>query len=435
MRTTENAPGLRMLVRASRRLRASWHGLGPGLVTGVADDDPSGIGTYTVTGAVYGYRLLWLSIVTLPMTIAVQSICARLGIVTGRGLARTVARHYGRGWLGVIVALLFVANLVNIAADLGAIAAVIAMFVPVPAWLLVAPIGLAIAGTEIVVPYPQFARVLKALTLVIFAYVIGAFVASPDWGAVLRGTVQPEVSWDRDTLMTVVAVLGTTISPYLFFWQAAQEVEEEQAQGIRATRLSTREVRTLTRAADLDVATGMVLANLGFYFVVLTSAATLHAHGMTDVQTPADAAKALQPLAGDLATVLFAVGVIGTGLLAVPVLAGSVAYAAAELFDWPEGLNRTFQRAPQFYGVILLATLGGVATVFSPLSPIDALVLAAAVNGVIAPVLLVFLMVVAHDRRIMHRHRVSGPMLAVGWATTVAMGLAAIALFASLILG
>ena len=226
--TTEAAPRISVLIRASRRLRASWHGLGPGLVTGVADDDPSGIGTYTATGAVYGYRLLWLSIVTLPMTIAAQSICARLGIVTGRGLARTVARHYGRRWLGVIVALLFVANLVNIASDLGAIAAVIAMFVPVPAWLLVAPIGLAIAATEIVVPYPQFARVLKALTLVIFAYVIGAFVAGPDWAAVLRGTLPPEVSLDRDTLMTIVAVLGTTISPYLFFWQAAQEVEEER---------------------------------------------------------------------------------------------------------------------------------------------------------------------------------------------------------------
>jgi Mn2+/Fe2+ NRAMP family transporter len=243
------------------------------------------------------------------------------------------------------------------------------------------------------------------------------------------------VSLDRDMLLTIVAVLGTTISPYLFFWQASQEVEEEQAQGIHANRLSGTEVRTLIRAADLDVTTGMVLANLGFYFVVLTSAATLHAHGLTDVQTPADAAKALQPLAGDLAAVLFAIGVIGTGLLAVPVLAGSVAYAAAELFDWPEGLNRTFRRAPQFYGVILLATLGGVATVFSPLSPIDALVLAAAVNGMIAPVLLVFLMVVAHDRRIMHGNRVGGPMLAVGWVTTAVMGLAAIALFASLVLG
>jgi NRAMP (natural resistance-associated macrophage protein)-like metal ion transporter len=435
MHTTVEPPRIGMLIRASRRLRASWHGLGPGLVTGVADDDPSGIGTYTVTGAVYGYQLLWLSIVTLPMTIAVQGICARLGIVTGRGLARTVARHYGRRWLGIIVALLFIANLVNIAADLGAIAAVIAMFVPVPAWVLVAPLGLLIAGTEIVVPYPQFARVLKGLTLVIFAYVIGAFVASPDWGAALRGTLLPEVSLDRDMLLTIVAVLGTTISPYLFFWQASQEVEEEQAQGIHANRLSGTEVRTLIRAADLDVTTGMVLANLGFYFVVLTSAATLHAHGLTDVQTPADAAKALQPLAGDLAAVLFAIGVIGTGLLAVPVLAGSVAYAAAELFDWPEGLNRTFRRAPQFYGVILLATLGGVATVFSPLSPIDALVLAAAVNGMIAPVLLVFLMVVAHDRRIMHGNRVGGPMLAVGWVTTAVMGLAAIALFASLVLG
>ena len=232
------------------------------------------------------------------------------------------------------------------------------------------------------------------------------------------------------TTYPYVAYKATKTAMIAFTEQLAYQ---NAAHGIRANRLSAAETHALMRAANIDVSTGMVMANIGFYFVVLTSAATLHAHGLTDVQTPDDAARALQPLAGSLASVLFALGVIGTGLLAVPVLAGSVAYAAAELFNWPEGLSRTFRRAPQFYGVIILATLGGVATVFSPLSPIDALVVAAAVNGVIAPVLLVFLMVVAHDRRIMHQHRASGWMLAVGWITTLVMGAAAIGLFASLL--
>lgn len=417
-------PGLRPHVRSR------FASFGPGLVTGVADDDPSGVSTYTVTGATSGYSLLWTSLVTLPLNIAVQAICARIGIVTGRGLAEVIARHYGRRWLYPIVVLLFIANAVNIGADLGAIAASIQLIVPVNRALLVVLLGVGIALVEVVVPYTTFARILKVLTLVVFAYVIGAFVARPDWGAALRGTLVPQLDLQHGGITTLVALLGTTISPYLFFWQTSQEVEEEHEQGIELGRVSRERGKQLAHEADRDVALGMVVANVGFYFVVLTSAATLFRAGRTDVTTAAQAAEALRPLAGPAASWLFAAGIIGTGLLAIPVLAGAVAYASAELFGWREGLNRTFPQAPQFYGVIGFATLVGIGIVFSPLPEITALYIAAVVNGVIAPVLLVFVMVVARDRRVMGE-RVPGPLLlGLGWLTVGIMGAAAVALFA-----
>ena len=414
------------LVQVASRVRRGVHGLGPGLITGVADDDPSGISTYTITGASLGYQLLWTSLLTLPMNFAVQSICARIGLVTGRGLTSVVARHYGRRWLYVLVLLLFVANVVNIGADIAAIAAVVEMLFGLPALALVAPIGLGIALIEVVMPYPQLARWLKLLTLVIFAYVAAAFLASPDWGAALSATFLPRLSLDRDSVQTVVAILGTTISPYLFFWQTSEEVEEEQSQRIEFEGLSQERRRALLRAADYDVGTGMVLANLVFYFVVVAAAATLFRAGQRDIETAAQAAQALRPLAGDAAGLLFALGIIGTGLLAVPVLAGSVAYAAAELFDWPEGLNQTFRRAPQFYAVLGLATMLGVGLAYSGIPAIRALFLAAVLNGVIAPVLLVFIMVVARDRRTLGEYRVRPLVTAFGWATTLAMLVAAL---------
>ncbi len=416
------------LLRAARRARSGAEGLGPGLITGVADDDPSGISTYTITGATQGYRLLWLSLITYPLNFAVQSICARIGIVTGRGLAGVISQHYGRRWLYPIVGLLFVANVVNIGADIGAIAAAIELLVHLPGVFLVIPIGVAIALVEVVVPYTQFARYLKLLTLVIFAYVIGAFVAGPDWGAAIRGTAVPRMTFDRETIATVVAILGTTISPYLFFWQASEEVEEEQVHAIRPAEAAPPVLRRLLHSAAIDVGIGMLLANVGFYFVVLTSAATLFAAGRTDVQTAAQAAEALRPLAGDGATVLFAAGIIGTGLLAVPVLAGSTAYAVAELFGWREGLGLAFPRAPQFYAVIAIATLVGIGIVFSPISEIRALYVAAIVNGVVAPVILTFVMTAAGDRTILGEFKAGLGLLVLGWLTAAVMGLAALGL-------
>ena len=419
-------------MRGSRELRTGVHGLGPGLIAGVADDDPSGSSPDPVTGATYGSRLRWTGPVTVPMHVAVRSRCARIGLVTGRGLAGVGGDRSGRRWLAPVVLLLLVANVVDIGADPAASAAVVELLTGVPALALVAPIGVAVALTEIVVPYALFARYLKVLTLVIFAYVIGAFVAHPDWTIALSSTVVPRLSLDRGMIATVVAILGTTISPYLYFWQCSEEVEEEHEGGIVVGKLAPGQMGALLRAARVDVATGMDMANIGFYFVVLTSAATLHAAGQTDVQTAAQAAEALRPLAGRAASLVFALGIIGTGLLAVPVLAGSAAYATAELFDWPEGLSNRFRRAPQFYAVIALATLVGVALSFVGISEIRALYVAAIVNGVIAPVLLLVLMLIARDRRVLGEYTASRRLTILGWATTAAMAAAALAFFGTL---
>lgn len=416
------------LVVASREAREGVKGLGPGIITGVADDDPSGISTYTVVGASYGYQLLWTSPLTLPLNIAVQDICARIGVVTGNGLSAVIARRYGRRLLLPMVALLLVANIVNIGADIRAVAAAIELLTGIPTLVLVLPAGAVIALVEVVVPYRTLARYLKLLTLVVFAYVIGAFFAHPDWAAAVKATLLPEFRLDSGVLAAVVAILGTTISPYLFFWQTSEEVEEEESRGVMPGELSQGEMRSLLRAARLDVATGMVMANVGFYFVVLTAAAALHASGQTEVTTAAEAAAALEPLAGSGASLLFALGIIGTGLLAVPVLAGSSAYATAELFGWREGLSSTFRQAPQFYGVIALATALGIGMSFAGVSEIRALYVAAIVNGVVAPLLLVVIMLAAHDPQVLGEHRPGVMTLAIGWLTTALMALAALAM-------
>ena len=422
----------RELVATSRAARKGVRGLGPGLITGVADDDPSGISTYTVTGASLGYQLLWTSPATLPMNIAVQSVCARIGIVTGKGLATVIAERYGRRLLYPVVVLLVVANVVNVGADIGAIAAAIELLSGAPAILLVAPVGIAVALLEVLIPYTRFVRYLKVLTLVIFAYVVGAFFAHPDWGQAARSTLVPRVTPDREVLATIVAILGTTISPYLFFWQASAEVEEEGAHGINAPTLSRSQMQELLRACHFDVFTGMVMANVGFYFVVLTSAAALNASGNTEISTAAEAANALRPLAGDAASLLFALGIIGTGLLAIPVLAGSSAYATAELFGWREGLSTTFKQAPQFYGVIGAATLVGIGMNFAGVGEIRALFVAAVVNGVTAPILLVVIMLAAGDRKVLGDFVPGRLLLGLGWLTAVVMAVAAIAMFATL---
>jgi NRAMP (natural resistance-associated macrophage protein)-like metal ion transporter len=414
------------LVAASREARNGVKGLGPGLITGVADDDPSGISTYTVVGATYGYQLLWTSPVTLPLNIAVQDICARIGVVTGNGLGAVIAKRYGRRLLFPLVFLLLIANIVNIGADIRAIAAAIDLLTGLPTMALVVPVGIAIALVEVVVPYPQLARYLKLLTLVVFSYVLGAFFAHPDWPAAARATFVPTVKFDPGLLAAVVAILGTTISPYLFFWQTSEEVEEEEERGLHPGDLLPSEMLGLLRAARIDVATGMVMANIGFYFVVLTAAAALHASGQTDVETAAEAAAALKPLAGSGASLLFALGIIGTGMLAIPVLAGSSAYATAELFGWREGLSSTFRQAPQFYGVIAIATVIGIAMSFAGVSEIRALYIAAIVNGVIAPVLLVVIMLAANDPEVLGEHRPGVITLAVGWLTAAVMGAAAL---------
>ncbi|HEX6774886.1 MAG TPA: divalent metal cation transporter, partial [Methylomirabilota bacterium] len=313
--------------------------LGPGLVTGASDDDPSGIATYSIAGAVHGYLFLWTAVITFPLMAAIQLVCARIGLVTGRGLAGTVRQHYPRALIGGACLILLVANVFNIAADLGGMAEAAAMLTGLPALPFVVVFGVGITVITVYTSYATFAQTLKWLTAVLFAYVAAAFMAHPRWPAVLMATVVPDLHWTRHSVATLVGILGTTISPYLFFWQATQEVEEEKSRGKKT--IAQRRGATLHELADarLDVNTGMFFSNLVMYFIILATASTLHRAGVEDIETARQAAEALRPLAGEAAYVLFAMGLVGTGLLAIPVLAGSASFAVAELFAWRAGLD------------------------------------------------------------------------------------------------
>ena len=403
--------------------------LGPGLITGAADDDPSGIGTYSVAGAALGFATLWTAIVTLPLMTVVQFLCNKIGMVTGRGLAGVLRHHYPRKVLYPAVLGLLIANTINVGADIGGIAAGINLLVPVPQKLLIVAIAVAIVAVQVWGHYRQIVTIFKWLTLSLFAYVAAAFIAKPDWGAVLRATFVPELRFDHEYLTTLLAILGTTISPYLFFWQASQEVEEEVSQG--KTTVASRRGTTDSEIerAKLDTVTGMFFCNLIFYFVILACAATLHATGNTEINSAADAARALEPVAGSAATWLFAIGIIGAGFLAVPVLSGASAYAIAEAFGWKYGLDSKPREAKQFYAVIAVSTLVGVLIDFVGINPIRALFWTAVINGVLSPPLLVLIMLVSGDRRIMG-DRVNGRFTRiVGWLATAVMFAAAIGMF------
>jgi NRAMP (natural resistance-associated macrophage protein)-like metal ion transporter len=400
--------------------------LGPGFISGAADDDPSGIGTYAVAGASLGYAPLWTALLTYPLMATVQLVCAKIGLVTGRGLAGVLRKHYPRWLLYAAVIPLFAANTINVGADLGAIAAAINMLIPaLPIRLLVLPIALAILALQIWGSYRLISRTFKWLTLALFAYIGAAILARPDWGEVLRSTFIPTISLDQAFLLTLVAILGTTISPYLFFWQASEEVEEEVAMGrTQLWRRRGASDRELEYAA-VDVNVGMGFSVLVMYFIMLATAATLHQAGKTDITSATDAAEALRPLAGDLSSVLLAVGLIGTGVLAVPILSASAAYAISEAFGWRYGLDQNPGRAKQFYAVIVLATLIGVGIDYLGINPIDALFATAVINGFVAPPLLVMIMVVANNRKIMGK-RTNGRLTNIlGWATAIVMFLAA----------
>jgi len=366
--------------------------LGPGLVTGASDDDPSGIGTYSQAGAAFGFGLLWTTWITLPLAAAVQEVAGRLGLVSGHGLAALIKMRFPRWVLFGAVALVAVANGFNIGADLGSMAASIRLLVPVPqALLLVAMAGLMV-GLEIFIPYERYAKVLRWLTLSLVSYIAVLFVIGVNWGSVLRQTFIPRISWNRPQIAMLIAILGTTISPYLFFWQASEEVEEKQLEKKHAV---DREHLSLMRA---DVLAGMASAVLVVFAIMVASAATLGKHGVTTVQTAPQAAEALRPIAGRLASLLFTLGIVGTGLLAVPVLAGSTAYALSEAFGWREGLGRKFSRARKFYLVIGGAMLVGLALNFVGIDPIRALYFAAILNGVAAPPLILLMLILSNHQ-------------------------------------
>ena len=399
--------------------------LGPGLITGAADDDPSGIGTYSVAGAAFGFATLWTAIITLPLMSAVQFICNKIGMVTGRGLAGVLRHHYPRGVLYPAVLALFVANAINVGTDIGAIAAAMNLLIPVPAVWLIVPVAVLIVAVQAWGHYRMIVTLFKWLTISLFAYVAAAFLSHPEWKEVLKATFVPAVRFDHEYLVTVLAILGTTISPYLFFWQASQEVEEERSQGKLTVGSRAGASDQDLQRAKMDTVTGMLFANIVFYFVILACAATLHAAGKTEISSAAEAAEALRPLVGGAATYLFAIGMIGAGFLAVPVLSGSSAYALAEAFAWKYGLDRKPHQAKQFYAVIAVSTLIGVAINFLGINPIKALFWTAVINGLLSPPLLLLIMLVSNNRAIMG-DRVNGRLANVlGWTATAVMFAAA----------
>jgi len=403
--------------------------LGPGLITGAADDDPSGISTYSVAGAAFGYSFLWTALFSFPLMATVQLMCARLGMVTGRGLGGAIRLRYPRWVLWPACLLLMVANVFNIGADLGGMADAMQMVTGIRAYYWTPFFALLITGLLIWTSYNLIARVFKWLTLVLFAYVITAFLARPDWGSVFHGTFVPHVEWTRSYMSVLVGILGTTISPYLFFWQASQEVEEDRKHGkttVAARRGSTNEELSV---ATEDVFTGMFFSNLVMFFIVLTTAATLHAHGVKDIETARQASEALRPLAGKGAYWLFTLGLIGTGMLGVPVLAGSCAYAIAEAASWrAASLSKKPRRAPRFYMVIAGAMVVGLTLNFAGLNAVKMLFWSAVVNGVLAPPLVVLVVLLTSDKKVMGR-RVNSPKAKVlGWICAAVMIASALAL-------
>ena len=402
--------------------------LGPGLITGASDDDPSGIGTYAIAGASFGFNTLWMALVTLPMMSSVQFMCAKIGMVSGRGLAGVLKIHYPRALVYASVFSLAIANSINAGADIGAIAAGINLLVPLPVWSLIVPIALAVIALQIWGSYQLIANVFKWLTLALFAYVLSAFFSKPDFTEVIRGTFVPSFSWNRAFLALTVGILGTTISPYMFFWQSNQEVEEEIAAGRKTLSQRKGATDAELKYAALDVNLGMLISNTVMYFIILSTAATLFKAGKTDIQGAAEAAQALRPLAGRAAEALLALGLIGTGFLAVPILTGSSAYAVAEAFGWRHGFDKRPKNAKGFYWLIAASTLVGMLINFAGINPMKALFITAVINGFLAPPLLVLIIKVSNNPQIMGK-RVNGKLLNfAGWTTAAIMSAAAIAL-------
>jgi NRAMP (natural resistance-associated macrophage protein)-like metal ion transporter len=417
------------------RFRRFFSNLGPGLITGAADDDPSGISTYSVTGAAFGYAPLWTAILSFPLMAAIQIMCARLGMVTGLGLASVIRLRYPRWILWSACTLLVVANIVNIAADLGGMGAVTALLTGVNSLYWIPLYALLIVSLLFWTSYRLIARIFKWLTLALFAYIAAAFFAHPDWPAVVRATLIPTVQWTGAYWATLVGILGTTISPYLFFWQAAEEVEEDISAGKKTVEQREGATNRELRRSRNDVITGMFFSNLVMYFIILTSAATLHAHGNTSISTAREAAEALRPLAGNGAYWLFSLGLIGAGMLGVPVLAGSCAYAIAEAADWVGSLEVHPPLAHGFYAVLGLAMALGLGLDYAGLNEIKMLFWSAVLNGALAPPLLILVVLLTSRADVMGERR-NGPLLRwLGWTCAGVMLMATIIMFVTAYMG
>ena len=411
--------------------------LGPGLITGAADDDPSGIATYTQTGAQFGYGQLWTAVYLLPFMVAIQEACARIGAVTGKGIAAVVKENYNKKILYGLLTLILVANTINIGADLGAMGAVTQLIIPINFTVLTLFFTVLILALEIFVSYKNYARILKWLALVLISYPLTVFLVSEPWMTILRTTFMPHIQLSFAFLFIITGVLGTTISPYMFFWEASEEIEEEKEKHLIKDGL-VRPTATFMRRMRWDNFLGMLSSEVATWCIIIVAATVLNAHGVTNVGTAADAAKALEPLvrsfpnAGLIAKWLFAIGVIGLGLLAIPVLSASASYALAETLNWHEGLNLKLKRAHGFYGVITIATLIGLMINFIGINPIKALVFTAVFNGVAAVPLIFIIARIAASKKIMGEYKSGWLSNVFVWATFVLMGAAAIAMFATL---
>ncbi len=417
-----------------KRAKNFWYMLGPGLTTGASDDDPSGIATYSQAGAQTGFSLIWLAGFTFPLMAAVQEMCARIGLVTGRGLAGNIRRHFPRRVLYVSTMLLFAANTLNIGANIGAMAAATQLILPELGYgALVVGFSLAILILQIFTPYVRYARYLKYLALVLLAYIISAILAKPDWSEILMASVTPTIDFNKDQLLLICAILGTTISPYLFFWQTSQEVEEEIAVGQTTIKSRLGTDAATVKKMRIDVWFGMFLSNAVMFFILAAAGSVLFANGITNITSAAQAAEALRPFAGEASYFLFAIGIIGTGLLAIPVLAGSSSYAISEAFGRRQGLNNKLKDAYTFYGVIIISMFIGLAINFLGINPIKALIYSAVANGIVAPVVLTLILLLAGDKKIMGEW-VNGKLVRfVGWFVVVMMTVAGLAAIYALI--
>ena len=409
--------------------------LGPGLSTGAADDDPSGIATYSQIGAGFNFRLIWLTLFSFPFMSVVQEMCARIGLVTGRGLAGNMRLHYSRKVLYAVTLLLFIANTLNLGADLGAMAAVTKLLFPgASIILLIIGFGLASLLLQIYTTYARYAKILKYLTLALFSYVFTAFAVGINWGEVLRHTLIPSFNFGRAETLMLCAFLGTTISPYLFFWQTSQEVEEEILKGRTTLAARRGAAPEEIKKMRIDVWSGMFFSNLIAFFIIAACAATLFANGITTITTADQAASAIRPFAGELTYFFFAAGIIGTGLLAIPVLAGSSAYAISESFSWRHGLYRKLHQAYSFYGIIIISVIVGVIENLLHIDPIKALLYSAIVNGLIAPVMIFFIVRISGKEKIMGEWKNSPLAGALGWIILILMALSGVAAITSLVL-
>ena len=411
--------------RVLKRTKDYWHMLGPGLTTGASDDDPSGIATYSQTGAQFGYHFLWLSVWTFPLMAIVQEMCARIGIVTGRGLAGNIRIHFSKRILYACTFFLFIANAINIGADLGAMAKGVQLLNPKLSFTFLV-IGFTVFSLllQIFTPYVRYAKYLKWLAMILLSYIMSSILAHLNWHDVLKHSYIPTFSFGKDELLLLCAILGTTISPYLFFWQTSQEVEEQILQGKTTVRARQHTDKADIRSMRIDVWSGMLLSNVVMFFIIAACGGILFPNGITHIETAAQAAEALRPFAGNATYFLFAIGLIGTGLLAIPVLAGSTSYALAESFRWKEGLYQNLQQAYAFYGTIIISMLVGLGINFVGIDPIKALIYSAVANGLVAPLILLLIVLISSNKKIMGHWVNKKPVTLIGWVAFVVMLLA-----------